>query len=171
MTYDMTGAYNSCTGHHSPLLGKGSADTAVDYLMDLGVPAGKIAIGSPLYSHGWKLFRENTKLVGAAAKGFYAGDLTWRELEVFEKAAVEEGMPGWHMGYDDGAQAAYLWNNDPSDEAYLTFYTYENARSLAAKLAYINERELGGLIVWQVHGDNAEENWPMITQMHETLKR
>ena len=139
------------------------------YLLAQGVPAGKIAIGSPLYSHGWKLYRLAGSVVGASAKSFAEGDLTWRELQLIEEAAVPEGTPGWHMGYDEAAEAAYLWNDDPSSAGYLTFYTYESARSLAAKLDYINENGLGGLIVWQVHGDSREMDWPMISQMFEAL--
>ena len=106
---------------------------------------------------------------GAAATGLGDGDLTWRELEPLERAAVPEGTPGWHMGYDEQAEAAYLWNDDPSSDDYLTFYTYESARSLAAKLNYIDERGLGGLIVWQVCGDSPAMDWPMITAMRRGL--
>ncbi|MBR3505066.1 MAG: glycoside hydrolase family 18 protein [Clostridia bacterium] len=171
MTYDMAGSYNAYTGHHTALYGDGSADTSVDYLLAQGVPAGRIAIGSPLYSHGWTMNKPDGAVVGAAAKGLDDGDLTWSELRAIEEAAVPEGEPGWHMGYDEGAEAAYLWNDDPSSPDYLVFYTYESARSLAAKLDYIEERALGGLIVWQVHGDSAEADWPMVTQMYEGLHR
>ncbi len=169
MTYDMAGSWNSFTGHHTALLGSGSADTAVKYLQSQGVPDNKIAIGSPLYSHGWKLNQLNQNIVGTAAVSLSNGDLTWRELLPLEQAAVPEGTPGWHTGYDQKAEAAYLWNDDPSSSDYLTFYTYESSVSLQAKLDYINSHTLGGLIVWQVHGDSAEADWPMIAQMYEAL--
>ncbi|MBO4297399.1 MAG: hypothetical protein J5998_01265 [Clostridia bacterium] len=169
MTYDMAGSWNAFTGHHTALFGKSSVEAAVKYLLTQGVPAGKIAIGSPLYSHGWTMQKSGDTVVGAAAKSLAGGDLTWRELQPLEQAAVPEGEPGWHMGYDEQAEAAYLWNDDPSSGDYLVFYTYESARSLAAKLAYISERGLGGLIVWQVHGDGADMDWPMITQMYRGL--
>ncbi len=169
MTYDMAGSWNSFTSHHTALLGSGSADTAVNHLRSHGVPDRKIAIGSPLYSHGWKLNQLNQNIVGSAAVSLSNGDLTWRELLPLEQAAVPEGTPGWHTGYDHQAEAAYLWNDDPSSSDYLTFYTYDSTVSLQAKLAYINSQNLGGLIVWQVHGDSADADWPMITLMHESL--
>ncbi len=169
MTYDLAGSWDDHTGHHTALLGRASADTAVKYLLDQGVPEGKIAIGSPLYSHGWKMNSLSGNLVGAAAKSLPNGDLTWRELLPLEQAAVPEGASGWHADYDEKAEAAYLWNDDPSSSDYLTFYTYESTASLDAKLRYIREHSLGGLIVWQVHGDSAEADWPMITQMHQAL--
>ena len=156
------------TGHQSPLYGKSSADAAVEYLLSCGVPASRIAIGSPLYSHGWKMYRINDALVGAAAKSV-AEDLVWNQLSELEQSSADIGTPGWHIGYDEGAEAAYLWNDDPESPDYLTFYTYDSARSLEAKLNYINERGLGGLIVWQVHGDSASDNWPMTTLMFDTL--
>ena len=171
MTYDFAGSWNSSTGHQSPLYGASSADAAVNYLLSNGVPPEKIAIGSPLYSHGWKMYKIYGNMpVGAAAKSA-TGELTWRELSALEKACVDIGTPGWHIGYDEKAEAAYLWNDDPDSPDNLTFYTYDSARSLEAKLDYIIKRSLGGLIIWQVHGDNPAAGWPMISQVHEHLHR
>ena len=96
-------------------------------------------------------------------------DLTWNQILAIEQAAVEKGTPGWHKGYDEEKGAAWLWNDDPESSDYLSFITYESAESLAAKLAYINENKLGGLIVWEVHGDSIDNDWPMITEMHDGL--
>ena len=167
MTYDMAGPWEEVTGHHTALLGENSAETAVKYLLDQGVPVEKIAIGSPLYCHGWKMNERSQEVVGAAAEPI--GDLTWHELLPLEQAAVPEGTPGWHMGYDDRKKAGWLWNDDPASPDYLSFYTYDSAASLQAKLDYINEHGLGGLIVWEVHGDSIDNDWPMITRMHDTL--
>ena len=167
MTYDMAGPWEETTGHHTALLGENSAETAVNYLLDQGVPAEKIAIGSPLYSHGWKMNEPAQDTVGAAAAPI--GDLTWHDLLPLEQAAVPEGTPGWHMGYDEQKKAGWLWNDDPASSDYLAFYTYDSAASLQAKLDYINEHGLGGLIVWEVHGDSIDGDWPMITRMHNAL--
>ncbi len=171
MTYDLTGPWEDRTGHHTPLYGEHSADTAVQYLMAQGVPAAKIAIGSPLYGHSWKLQEIVPNPVGCAARSLSDGDLRWHDLIRLERAAVPEGVPGWHAGYDREAEAAWLWNDDPSSSGYLTFHTYENAASLEAKLAYIAGHGLGGLIVWEAHGDSPEEGWPMITRTHDGIKK
>ena len=168
MTYDMAGSWEENTGHHTALLGEVSADTAVKYLLELGVPAEKIAIGSPLYSHGWKMNELAQETVGAAAEAI--DDMTWHELLPLEQSAVPEGTPGWHKGYDKTKEAAWLWNDDPDSPDYLKFITYESAESLQAKLDYIKEQGLGGLIVWEVHGDSMDDGWPMITEMNKGLK-
>ena len=167
MTYDMAGPWEETTGHHTALLGENSAEAAVNYLLDQGVPAGKIAIGSPLYCHGWKMNELTQETVGVTAEPI--DDQTWHDLLPLEQASVPEGTPGWHMGYDDQKKAGWLWNDDPNSPDYLAFYTYDSAVSLQAKLDYINEHGLGGLIVWEVHGDSIENDWPMITLMHDTL--
>ena len=171
MTYDLAGSWNAYTDHQSPLYGASSTEAAVDFLLSQGVTPEKIAIGSPLYSHGWKMYRANSNPVKAAAKALSNGDLLWRELQKLEASAVKDGEPGWHAGYDEKAEAAYLWNDDSESSDYLTFYTYDSTRSLEAKLNYIAEHGLGGLIVWQVHGDSATDGWPMISLMHRVLHR
>ena len=171
MTYDLAGSWNASTGYHTALYGSSSADTAVKYLQKQGVPASKIAIGTPLYSHGWKMNKLEGSVVGAAAQGKGIEEKAWDSLHALEQKAVSEGTPGWHTGYDEKAQAAYLWNDDPASRDYLMFYSYESARSLEAKLTYINVHSLGGLIVWQVHGDDPAQGWPMITQMWEALEK
>ncbi len=171
MTYDMTGPYDPATGHHSPLYGDLSADTAVKYLMKQGVPASKIAIGSPLYSHGWKMNENFSEPLGAAAQGLSGGTLLWKDLKRLENSAVPAGTPGWHTGYDEKSQAAYLWNDDPASKSYQYFYTYENERSLDAKLQYVYVHSLGGLIVWQSGGDDSLAGWPMVTRMYNALHK
>ena len=171
MTYDMAGSGDGKTGHHSALYGEGSVDTAVKYLLREGVPAAKIAIGTPLYSHGWKMNAGSGTPVGAAARGLSNGVKLWKDLKKLEISAVPVGVPGWHAGYDETSQAAYLWNDDPASGNYNVFYSYENERSLDAKLQYIYTHSLGGLIVWQAGGDDAEDGWPMITRMHDALRR
>ncbi len=169
MTYDMTGPYDGRTGHHSALYGDVSADAGVKYLMKQGVPASKILIGTPLYSQGWKMNGLSGDPVGAAAKGLSDGTLLWKDLKKLEESAVPPGMPGWHAGYDEKSQAAYLWNDDPASGSCKYFYSYENERSLDAKLQYVYIHSLGGLIVWQSGGDDASKGYPMITRMYDAL--
>lgn len=169
MTYDMTDASAPQTGHHSPLYGAESADTAVRYLKDQGVPAAKIAIGTPLYSHGWKNIDLNAAPLGASAQGRnYGGTHLWHEIALLEEEAAPEG-PGWHTGYDEAAEAAYLWNDDPLSPYYRSFLSYESSRSLRAKLRYILQEGLGGIIIWQSAGDDALNGWPMTKACYAAL--
>ena len=167
MTYDLSSS--SRASHHSPLYGEMSADKAVKYLLNLGVPAAKISIGSPLYGHSYTMNGADGPLVGRPAKENAGGRERWALLNTLEKSAAAEDTPGWHAGYDEEAQAAYLWNDDPASKDYLTFHSYESSRSLAAKLNYVHVHSLGGVIVWESGGDDAAAGCPMLRQMYRAL--
>jgi chitinase len=181
MTYDMAWSGSPNGTHHTALYpGKhvpsgASASEAAEYVISLGVKPEKINIGSPLYSQGWVIPSAVASgsdadiaagaLGGRVTKPGYgligAGQLRWFDLKSIESTE------GWIKGYDDEAQAAYLYNNDPASKLYQQFYTYEDERSLDAKLAYINETGLGGLIVWDTPGDSA--NFAMLSRMAKGL--
>lgn len=75
-----------------------------------------------------------------------------------------ENQSGWTKGYDIIAQSGYLYN-----ESKKTVISYETERSLDVKIDYINDKGLGGIIVWDSQGDNMS-TWPMYTKMAEGLK-
>ena len=155
MTYDMVGDDAAFTGHHAALYGEASADTAVKYLLSQGVPVGKLRIGCPLYSRGWRMAEGYADPVGAPVLQV-VDSVLWHDLKRLETA------PGWHAEYDADARAAYLWNDDPASPDDRVFYSYDSERSLEDKLTYIQEKGLGGLILWESGGDSAD---------HEMLKR
>ncbi|MDR1663558.1 MAG: hypothetical protein LBR83_01360 [Clostridiales bacterium] len=182
MTYDMAGSWSGRGLHHSGLYpgefmeGAGvSASESAEYFISLGVDPGKINIGSPLYSQGWSIPSAVTEGTDAeiaagalgqpASKDGYGsigtGQMYWFDLKAMENT------PGWIAGYDEVSQAAYLYNNDSASSLYQQFYSYENERSLEAKLDFINEKGLGGLIVWDTPGDSA--NHAMLSRMAKGL--
>jgi chitinase len=163
MTYDMSGSFDPVTGHHSNLRTSGKAwfstERVVELFLEAGVPCGKINIGTPLYSRGWA-----GVTAPSAADALYkpgtggAPMYDWRQLKVLVNSE------GYEQGYDAQAEAAYIYNRSAG-----LFFSYENERSLQAKLDYINEKGLGGLIVWEAGGDDAERDFPMISLMSAGL--
>ena len=168
MTYDLAGPWDSRTGHHAALYGGMSADTAVGYLRSCGVPERRIAIGCPLYGYGWRLPEPCENPVGRPAQSL-PGSVPWHRLRQIEAAAVPMGIPGWHAGFDEQAKAAFLWNDDPSSPDYLVYYSYESVRSLEERIRYIRDMGLGGLIVWEAHGDGVRDGWPMLSRLSAGL--
>ena len=57
--------------------------------------------------------------------------------------------------YDEQAEAPYLY--DKQDKVYLSF---EDERSAQAKVDYVWEHELGGLIFWETATDIKDEGFP-----------
>ncbi len=161
MTYDMAGDGAAVTGHHAALYGSVSADAAVKYLLALGVPAGKIRIGCPLYGRGWRMAEGYAKALGAPVRQAVESRF-WRELKTLESA------PGWHADYDADARAAYLWNDDPASPDCGLFYSYDSEQSLDEKLRYIRKKGLGGLILWESGGDSADH--AMLRRIHAAWK-
>ena len=65
--------------------------------------------------------------------------------------AGEANGDGWFAGYDEVAEVPYLWN--PTEGIFLG---YENAQSWKARAHYINEKGLGGVIIWEISGDDKQ---------------
>jgi chitinase len=171
MTYDMVWSGTTQANHHSALYPGSYAVSGlsvyetVNFLLERGVPPNIINIGTPLYSHGWKInasIPENalgSRVTGAATGTLGPGQRYNYDLRRYENT------PGWHTGFDPVSRGAFLFNYDTESPYFQTFYTYESERSLQAKLDFINEKGLGGIIVWSAPGDSIQDNFPMLTRM------
>lgn len=191
MTYDMAGTWDSVTGHAS---GLNWVKSAVVYFMNRDIPATKLNIGAPLYGTGLKMAGQLIpgKIVGTPINKTVVinkENLLVDDLRAFETEAVsgydiiiEGGIPvlgeewdnskgetvfGWHYGYDTGNQGAYLYNDDENSEFYKWYISYENPISLQAKLQFIEDYNLAGIIVWESSQDT--EDHQMIKQMGDFL--
>ncbi len=172
MTYDARGAFDDVSGHHSPLYGnpedpfydKGySVDQTVQYLLENAVPSEKIVIGTAFYSRGWENI-QNTEIV-SGLPGLFAPVSTGTSGALNDLPVVsgDGGIPGGVWAYrnfdtlkasysnlveywDDVAKAPYLYNGS-------AFFTYDNPQSIAEKVNYVHEHNLGGMISWQASND------------------
>jgi chitinase len=175
MTYDMVWSGTTHATHQTALFpgsyaarGLSAAET-VGFLLEAGVPPHRINIGTPLYSHGWVLEADApADALGSRAVGAAAGTQGAGQLYGFNLAQLENA-PGWYKGFDPVSAAAFLFNYDADSPYFQTFYTYESKQSLQAKLDFINENGLGGIIVWNTAGDCMESGFPMLTMMWEGL--
>lgn len=180
MTYDARGAFDTVSGHHSPLYGnpadpmyeKGySVDQSVQYLLEKGAPSEKIVIGAAFYSRGWENI-ENKELVSGlpglfsvAGVGMNNAD-TSSSVGALNDIALSVGEGGyaggvWAYRNFDNLKASYpnlveYWD-DVAKAPYLyngsAFFTYDNPQSLAEKANYVLEHNLGGIISWQAGND------------------
>ncbi|MGC9386701.1 MAG: glycosyl hydrolase family 18 protein [Hydrogenovibrio sp.] len=163
MTYDLHGAWDGKTNHQSALFSNPQAGTAaysvhntVSYFLAKGVPAEKLIIGSPFYSRGWKGVSDASPISGlpglfASANGGAAG--IWDGGRAagnnpYWKLKEMEQDPAFIKYYDEVAQAPYLYSQSKQE-----MYTYEDTQSLGAKVSYVVNNDLGGIIFWEVTGD------------------
>ncbi|KZW99612.1 chitinase [Pseudoalteromonas luteoviolacea] len=143
-----------------------TVDNAVKALLAQGVDSKKIVVGAAMYGRGWEgVFDSNTTIQGnpvtAPGNGKYAGSTSegvWEPGIMDYKAIAKNlvgangtGINGFTAGYDDQAEAAWVWN--PTSGKMLT---YDSPRSVYAKGQYVNLHNLGGLFAWEVDADNGD---------------
>lgn len=147
MTYDLRGAFQVLTGHHSNLytpagdLFSVSADSAVKLFLGAGVPKEKIAIGAAFYSRMWNGVpnRNHGYLQIAQTNGKYGPSYT----ELREKYINKNGFIRY---WDDTGKAPWLFNGE-------TFLSYDDEQSIACKCNYVLQQDLAGIFYWE-HGSD-----------------
>jgi chitinase len=154
MAYDFHGSSepNGPTNHHAnlyttvadPSVPPMSADIAVQGYLAAGVPAGKITLGLPFYGRGWSSVPNvNNGLyqrAGRIPRGTYE-----KGVEDY-KVLKNKRYPSF---WDDRAKAHWIYDGN-------TFWTYENEMSIGSKMEYVNDQELGGVMFWELSGDNSQ---------------
>lgn len=146
MSYDMRQGSRELTGHHANLLPPDgdnpiSAKYSADLFMREGVPAEKLVLGAAFYGRGWSGVENTNNGLHAksAAKEFRAGSY----------AKLAEGFidkNGYARHWDDSAQAPWLYNGE-------NFISYDDPRSVAAKMRYARDHGMKGVMYWEYGGD------------------
>lgn len=181
MTYDMRGAWDNTSGHHSGLYPnpneteKGntlSVSESVDYYMQNGAPANKIVIGAAFYTRGWEKVTGGTdpKNPGLFGK---AEQIT-KDADQTPSYGAKNELP---LSNGDGGRMSGVWTqrgmdklkkqypglkeywDDTAKAPYLyddksgAFFTFDNARSITEKVKYVKAKGLGGMITWMASMD------------------
>lgn len=151
MTYDLVGGYSTTTGHHTALYSRPeqvrSTDQCVQYLLKQGVPADKMIIGAAFYARTW----ENVPNVnnGLYQSGKFKDFIDYNQWE--GKLGEAQGFTQY---WDDTAKAPYAFNHETG-----VFATFDNERSIKAKVAYARQHNLGGIMFWELPLDKPENGF------------
>jgi len=152
-----------------------SITNAVDLLLAQGVAAKQIVVGTAMYGRGWEgVSPDNAtildnpmtapgtgKLTGTSAQGVWeAGVIDYKGVAKHMVGASGTGVNGFEVGYDEVAEAAYVWNKQSGK-----LITYDSPRSVHAKGEYVKASGLGGLFAWEIDADNGD----ILNAMHEGL--
>ena len=169
MSYDFNGAWSNTELGHQTALYDASWDPNTRYTTDKGVQAllaqgvtpGKLVVGAAMYGRGWtgvSNYSNNNPFTGTAS-GPVKG--TWENGVVDYRDIVNNRMgSGWQQGYDEAAEAPWLFNPSSGD-----LITFDNERSVKAKGQYVLSNQLGGLFAWEIDADNGD----ILNAMHEGL--
>jgi len=167
MTYDMHGAWDNSTNHQSALYDNPSApdnlniNAVINKFESYGISPNKLIIGTPFYSRGWKNVQSNggdanlPGLFAAAsggANGIWDGGVAGGVNPYYHILDMEND-PAFTKYYDEDAEAPYLYSASKHE-----LYTYEDKRSLQAKIDFVKEKNLGGMIIWELSADVASTN-------------
>jgi chitinase len=147
--YDFHGAWEATTMHQGnlfPVAGdpspvKFSGDLAISSYTSQGAPAAKLLLGVPYYGRGWTgVAATNNGLFqpGTAATG------TWEAG--IEDYKVLKNRPGTR--FRDTASGS-LWLYDGTN-----WWSYDDPTVIAQKTAYVKTKGLGGVMVWELDGDD-----------------
>ena len=152
MTYDMSGPwdgwetwYNSCLdngGRKFKSVGRPLPSTKqmVSDMIAGGVPASKIGIGICMYGVVWKgATGPNQPIKGVTTQSVSYADI----MDKYYKA------DRYH--WDEGPQAPYL-ALDAKNQQDQAFVAYDDATAVKAKVKYVKNNHLGGVIIWELAG-------------------
>lgn len=142
MTYDMGGSFNK-TGHHaslyqSKLCEQKGGSFYVDLYHKAGYDYNQMVIGAAFYGRGCT----GTTGINNPIKG--------QEGLYFDYDYVMNLVANDKMDYftDDEAKASYAFDGD-------TFITLENEDSIRAKIDYVFEKNLAGIMFWEYATDKS----------------
>lgn len=178
MTYDQVGGNSTYTGHHTalgmikesdlesyPLMDyvkskreewakngynwkPRSVERIIDYCVAEGADPKQLVIGAAFYGRAWKGVHPEGNGLYQANGGSYIGWSGYRQIrDTFEM------KNGFERHWDEIAQAPYLFN--PNDSI---FISYDDTMSVRLKTQYAQDKNLGGIMFWQLGNDTKEDN-------------
>ncbi|WP_255991816.1 glycosyl hydrolase family 18 protein [Chitinolyticbacter albus] len=153
---DFRGSWSGETGHKSPLFaptGQPSIAAGIARLRQLGVPAEKLVLMLPAQASSWQGAPAINHGLGQPHKGSPWG--TWDNektgpsgIFTYREVLGMRADPAFIEHWDDVAQAHTLYRARDG-----LLLSYESERSLAGKLAWADDQNLGGIALWEVSSD------------------
>ncbi len=150
-----------------------TADNGIQLLLAQGVPANKLVLGTAMYGRGWEGVMPNTlsdptdpmtgvatgKLKGSTAQGVWEdGVIDYKGIKSYMLGPNNTGINGYEYGYDEQAEAPYVWNRSTGE-----LITFDDERSVLAKGNYVKSLGLAGLFSWEIDADNGD----ILNAMHK----
>jgi chitinase len=156
MTYDFHGGWERTTGHNSPLFASAgdpmpsfNTDAAIRAWLGAGAPAAKLVVGAAFYGRGWAGVPASHAGLFQSATGLPQG--TWEQGVFDYRDLAAHYLPTFTRSFD--AQAQVPWLYDASKQIMIT---YDDAQSLGARAKYVKDGGLGGVMAWELSGDDAK---------------
>ncbi|XP_018570657.1 acidic mammalian chitinase [Anoplophora glabripennis] len=177
MVYDFHGAFESFVGHTSPLTASSKDDTGnatlnvkvgIQHWIDRGADPAKMHLGVGTYGRSFTLAdANNAELYAPVLGGGTAGPYT-----------RQDGVLGYNEICELHSDWTYIWDDEqqvPHRVSGNQWVGYDDERSIALKVEYANEKNLGGIMVWSFDTDDfrgicGSETYPLMRAIKRTLK-
>jgi chitinase len=163
MTYDYSGAYDGwVTWYNSPLYDGGytfpsnpselvpSTEASVTNFLAAGIPASRLGIGVAFYGDVWTGGSDGSgNSMTNPREGWSSAPTNYT---VTYNQIISSNFAAGDFNYDAVAQAPWIGvggrglNN--------LFVSYDNPRSVQARISYARNRALGGVIIWELTQDH-----------------
>lgn len=185
MTYDMRGAWDSRTGLQSALYGNPNdpsdplikdyynVDAAMNLYASYGIAKEKLIVGSPYYSRGWTGVKNDGPIkelpglfatASGGARGIWDGGRPAGCNPYYQVTQMEKDSS--FVKYRDPiSQSPYLYSASKGE-----MYTYEDEVSLGAKVSYVNNKNYGGIIFWELSGDSPSKGTTLTNVIYNGFK-
>jgi len=157
MTYDMNNIFSPVSSFNAPMHADPNDPTpslqrrwdnvtaAVQYYEEHGVPASKIVLGMAFYGRGFS--GVGAKNAGLYSK--YSGGYAETPWKVVKSQFLTDSA--WQKHWSDTAQAPWIYNTRTH-----VFFSYDDARSMSIKAAFVRSRHLRGAMFWVFGEDDAQ---------------
>jgi chitinase len=169
MGYDFNEMQPKRTSHHSGLyawtaskmdadaIKYANSDAAVQWYLDHGVPPEKIALGVPFYGQVWAGVPNENEGLYEPYKGRPGedGTLSYREIQ-------RSYLPVFTRHWDDQVKVPWLYN-----EKTKIMISYEDPESITAKANYVIQKQLGGMMFWDLGQDDSKST--LLNTIHNQL--
>ena len=127
---------------------------------DAGVPASKLLVGVPFYGRAFGGVRSvahgRFQPVGEPPADLKGSDLDWKNLS---RRLANDARFVTH--WDSAARVPFAYDSTRG-----TWISYDDERSVREKATYVREQGLGGIIIWELGGDDGR----LIRAVSEGLK-
>ena len=169
MGYDFHGGWETTTNHHALLFpnpndpspntdirDKYNSSYAINAYLEGGIPADKLVLGVPFYGRAWQgvtnanngLYQTGTGPAPGTWDDWASGDTgvnDYWEIREFEAS------PEYTRYWDDHAKVPYLYSPTRYGGH---FIGYEDPESLGIKVDYMNSKQMGGIMFWDISNDD-----------------
>jgi chitinase len=179
MTYDFHGAWDlSQTGHQAALYPNPddpsndeiatlyNASAAIDLFLESGVQPSELVLGVPFYGRAWAgvgpanngLFQAANSVPPGTWEDWSSGDTgvnDYTEIMSF----LASGLYALHR--DEHSQVPWLYSPTQHGGHFISF---DDDVSMATKAQYVQDSDLGGIMLWEITGDRNETLMDVIVE-------